>query len=86
MEFLEALFAALGLKFKVVAAGAVGAFISVSNGGYVVVGGAPYSGVGSGAGTTGKRYDVTSNGVLRLNGVTLPGNAAGTVIGGGQVL
>jgi hypothetical protein len=64
----------------------IGTFISVANGGYVAVAGLPYSGVGAGSGTTGKQYDVSSNGMLRLNGVTLPGNAAGTVSSGGQVL
>jgi hypothetical protein len=64
----------------------MGAFISVSSGGYVGVGGNPYSGIGSGGGTYGKQYDVSSNGVLRLNGVTLPGNVAGTVSSGGQVV
>lgn len=36
-------------------------------------------------GATGSRYDVRANGVLRIGGVTLPGNAVGTQATGGQV-
>jgi hypothetical protein len=43
-----------------------------------------YTGTGSGAGSTGTKYNVSANGVLSLNGTTLPGATAGTTSLGGQ--
>lgn len=40
---------------------------------------------GTHASTVGKKYDVTMNSTLELNGVTLPGGTAGTYATGGQV-
>lgn len=57
------------------------AFALVEDGGWVGVGGVPYTGAGAGGATNGKRYDVKPSGILKLNGVTFPGNLAGTSTG-----
>jgi hypothetical protein len=62
------------------------AFINITGPGLVSFAGAyAFSGAGSGAGSTGVKYQVSLNGVLILNGTTLPGASAGTFATGGQV-
>jgi hypothetical protein len=58
-----------------------GAFCACSGTSYVNFYGTTISGS-----ATGKRYDVSSNGVISSSGVTLPGNSAGTTSTGGQYI
>lgn len=55
------------------------AYLSVSGGASAYYASNTYSGS-----ATGKRYDITGNGVAATGGATLPGSVAGTTSGGGQ--
>lgn len=53
-------------------------YIGSGSGSNSSLGSVTFTGVGAGAGSTGKQYDVARMASLSLNGVTLPGNVAGT--------
>lgn len=61
-------------------------FMTASQNGNFLIVGTTFSGTGAGAGSTGKKYDVSINATAALNGVTLPGATAGTTATGGQVV
>ena len=56
------------------------------NGGQINLAPITFSGAGSGAGSTGRKYQVAANGVLFLSGNTIPGATAGITATGGQVI
>lgn len=61
-------------------------FFFISSGVVSIGGTMSFTGAGSGAGSVGQKYAVVLNGVLTLNGTTLPGASAGATATGGQVV
>lgn len=59
-------------------------WLQIQGPGYFQGNGTSFSGTGSGAGSTGQKYNISLNGVALTVGVTLPGASAGATSTGGQ--
>lgn len=59
-------------------------WLQIQGPGYFQGNGTTFSGTGSGAGSTGQKYNISLNGVALTSGATLPGASAGGTATGGQ--